>query len=141
MRSPLAIDCDTRPASWALVAAVTLLIVGAAAPARAQVFLASEPHPSFAIGPVFILASVTPELGPVTVRVSWGLRLPPRLGPGDIRQTLYLFWPAEVADGTPNGPPQPHLRRLVEEHGFAMSTGGRLILRRRSRDQLGTSEE
>ena len=130
-----------RPARWALAAAATLLALGAAAPARAQVFLASEPHPPFAIGPVFILASVTPDLGPVAVRVSWGLRMPPRVGPGDVRQTLYLFWPAEIADGTPNGPPRADLRRFVEERGFAMSTGGRLMLRKRGRAQLGTSDE
>lgn len=112
-----------------------------AAPARAQVFLASEPHPPFAIGPLFILASVTPELGPVTVRVSWGLRLPPRVGPRDVRQTLYLLWPGEISEVAASGAPRPDLRRYVEERGFVVSTEGRLVLRKRGRAQLGTTEE
>jgi hypothetical protein len=119
----------------------SLLAAGGVAPAHGQVFLASQPHPPFAIGPVFILASVTPGLGPVSVRVSWGLTLPPRVAPGDIQQPLYVLWPAEIAEGTPGGGARPGFRRYVEDRGFVVLAEGRLGLRRRGRDQLGTPEE
>jgi hypothetical protein len=122
----------------ALTAATGL---GLASPASGQVFLASRPHPPFSIGPLFILASVTPELAPVTVRVSWGLTLDRRARPDDVRQPLYLLWPAEVADGTVGGIARPGLRRFVEDRGFAVVSEGRLLLRSRGRDQLGTADE
>src|SRR5262245_9176591 len=124
-----------------LAVAAALLVLAAATPARGQVFLASRPHPEFSIGPVFILASVTPELGPVSVRVSWGLTLQPRVRPDDVRQTLYLLWPAEVAEATVGGIARPGLRGYVEDRGFSVVTDGRLVLRKRGRDLLGTGEE
>ena len=70
---------------------------------QAQVFLASRPHPEFAIGSLLIVAGVQPDLGPVAVRVSFGLTLPPNARVEDMRQDLYLLcgvpvkpasWPA-----------------------------------------------
>ncbi len=124
-----------------MATAAALVVIAAAAPVRGQVFLASNPHPTFSIGPVFILASVTPELGPISVRVSWSLTLPPRVQPDDVRQTLYLLWPAEVAEGTVGGMARPGLRRYVEDRGFAVVGEGRLVLRSRGLDKLGTAEE
>ena len=42
-------------------------------PGHGQVFLASRPHPDFLIGPLFVVANVSPGLGPVTVNLSWSL--------------------------------------------------------------------
>src|SRR5262245_29864571 len=57
----------TRGCVGAAVAAL-LLCVGPVF-GHAQVFLSDEPHPEFAIGPLFIVGTVRPDLGPVAVRV------------------------------------------------------------------------
>jgi len=76
--------------------------------ACAQVFIASHPQPDFAIGPLFVSASVGKENtrgvpAPLTVTVSWSLALPPQRRATDIAQDLYLLWPAEGRE--PPGPP------------------------------------
>src|SRR5881396_1273000 len=48
-------------ARWAI--AVVLLVGVLPAGAAAQVFLASHPDPGFTVGPLYLSASVTPELG------------------------------------------------------------------------------
>ncbi len=90
---------------------VTLLLGLLPAPTHAQVFLASAPHPEFAIGPLFITGSVRPDLGPVTVSVSWSIVTPPRRPADASKQDLYLLWPAEVAAPTTPGPADPELPR------------------------------
>jgi hypothetical protein len=105
---------------------------------HAQIFLASRPHPDFAIGPLLIVAGVQPDLGPVTMRVSFGLTLPPNARVEDLRQDLYLLWPAEVTGGSAPGAPDPGLRSYVEERGFAVVGEGRLALAVRDRAKLGT---
>jgi hypothetical protein len=104
-----------------LIAAVVALVLGAIPGiGRAQVFLASRPHPEFAIGPLLIVAGVRPDLGPVTMRVSFGLTLPPNGHIEDVRQDLYLLWPAEVAGAETTraevvqwcGPPSEERTRL-----------------------------
>jgi hypothetical protein len=83
------------------LAGVVMALVLGAVPGvgQAQVFLATRPDPEFAIGPLLVVAGVQPDLGPVTVRVSFGLTLPPNAHTEDLRQDLYLLWPAEVAGG------------------------------------------
>jgi hypothetical protein len=105
---------------------------------QAQVFLASRPHPEFAIGPLLIVARVQPDLGPVAVRVSFGLTLPPNARVEDMQQDLYLLWPAEVASASASGAADPALRRYVEERGFAVVGEGRIALAVRDRAKLGT---
>ena len=104
----------------------------------AQVFLATRPHPEFAIGPLLVVAGVRPDLGPISVRVSFGLTLPPNGHLEDMQQDLYLLWPAEVADASASGAPDPALRAYVEHRGFAVVTEGRLALAVRDRAKLGT---
>jgi hypothetical protein len=118
-----------------------LALCGVPGVVRAQVFLASKPNPQFAVGPLFILASVRPDLSSVTVRVAWSLALPPGTRAEDVRQDLYLLWPAEVTGGTARGPADALLRRYVEERGFAMVGEGRLALAVRDRTKLGTPAE
>jgi hypothetical protein len=119
------------------VAVVTVL----PAAASAQVFLASAPHPEFAIGPLFIAGSVRPDLGPVTVSISWSIVKPPKSAPESGREDLYLLWPAEIAGATAPGPAEPELPRYLEACGFAVLSEGRLILRKRDRAKLGTGAE
>jgi hypothetical protein len=98
--------------------ALTLSVV----PARgqAQVLLATRPHPEFAIGPLLVVAGVRPDLGPVSVRVSFGLTLPPNGHLEDMQQDLYLLWPAEIAEASASGAPDAALRAYVEQRGFAV---------------------
>ena len=81
-----------RPAPLLLIAAIAI----GAAPAGAQVFLATRPNPEFEIGPLFIRASVGPELGPVTIDVLWSLAVPPTRSALGLEQDLYLLWPAAL---------------------------------------------
>lgn len=120
---------------------VVALPVLVAPPAPAQVFLAAEPHPPFSIGPLFMVASVTPDLSSVTVRVSWSLT-PARRAPAEaMRQDLYVLWPAELVEATAPGEGDPILRRFVEERGFDVVGEGRLTIRARDRAKLGTGAE
>jgi hypothetical protein len=105
------------------------------------VFLASEPHPEFAIGPLFIVGIVGPALGPVTVSLSWSTVAPPASAPDAAKQDLYLFWPAEVAAATAPGQADPALVRELEARGFTALSEGRLTLRKRDRAKLGTGAD
>src|SRR5882672_8225223 len=62
----------------------------------AQIFLASKPHPDFAVGPLFVIANVRPDLS-VTVNISFSLTLRPGAAHATMEQDLFLLWPAEVA--------------------------------------------
>src|SRR5436309_12847199 len=117
----------------AWVALAVTLCAAAPTTIEAQVFLASEPSPRFLIGPLFVVANVSPGLGPVTVNLSWSLTLKPGQRGADINQDLYLLWPAEVAESTAPGPAEPQLTREVEGRGFAVTGSGRLPLRSRDR--------
>src|SRR6267143_1245003 len=121
------------------VALAALLCAAMPAVAHGQVFLASRPHPEFLVGPLFVVANVSPGLGPVTVNLSWSLTTRPTRRPVDIQQDLYLLWPAEVAESTAPGSAEPILLRDVEGRGLSVAGSGRLTLRRRDRMQLGTA--
>ena len=75
-----------------LIAAIAL----GAAPAGAQIFLATRPNPEFEVGPLFIRASVGPELGPVAIDILWSLAVPPTRSALGLEQDLYLLWPAAL---------------------------------------------
>jgi hypothetical protein len=132
-----------RHPSWrqAIGAAAMTLALGGPAPCAAQVFLSSEPRPEFSIGPLFIVGTVRPDLGPVSVRVSWSITLPANRSIKDVGRALYLLWPGEVLEGTAPGEGDPALRRYVEERGFTAVSEGRLALESRDRKQLGTLAE
>jgi hypothetical protein len=106
--------------------------------ASAQVFLASKPHPDFAIGPLFLIANVRPDLS-VTVNLSFSLTLRPGAFPSAMEQDLYLLWPAEVTESTAPGPADPALARGLNAN-FAVLTSGRLQLRSRDRTLVGTGQ-
>jgi hypothetical protein len=94
--------------------------------ARAQVFLASRPSPEFAIGPLFVRASVGPELGTVPVDVLWSLAVPPTRSALGLEQDLYLVWPDEV-QGDPAAA-DPELVQYLRARGFEVTGRGVLPL-------------
>jgi hypothetical protein len=120
------------------VAMAAFLWAAAPTAGYGQVFLASRPHPEFLIGPLFVVAQVSPGLAPVTVNLSFSLTVKPGVRKADINQALYLLWPAEVSEGTAPGQPDPQLTREVETRGFAVAGSGRLLMRSRDRMQVGT---
>ena len=130
---------------WAL--GLMLPFLGpAVAPAHAQVFIASKPHPDFWIAPLFVSASVKSEdvvqrMGPMTVTVSWSVAPPANRTPAEIAQDLYLLWPGEVA-GTPDSAgADPTLARQLEGLGFKIKEHGTLHLSARSRSGMGTGAD
>jgi hypothetical protein len=108
-----------------LALAGVLLLVVVPATAHAQVFLASKPHPGFEIGPLFVRAIVTPDLGPVQVDVTWSVSVPANRTVGDLEQDVTLLWPGGlVHDG--KGERDPRLTKYVSDHGLKVVDGGRV---------------
>jgi len=124
--------------SCVALAAVVCAAVATPVPGHGQVFLASRPHPDFTIGPLFVVASVSPGVPHVTVNLSWSLTTGPVKSKVGIEQDLYLLWPAEIVESTAPGPAEPQLVREVERRGLAVVSSGRLVLRSRDRMLLGT---
>lgn len=111
----------------ARVGALVALLVALPAASAAQVFLASRPHPDFMVGPLYVRASVTPEIGNLTVDVFWSLVAAPTGKPpagGD----LVLLWPSHVLPVASLGPADPAVVRFVEQRGYANIEDGRLEL-------------
>src|SRR6266581_1779966 len=104
----------------------------------AQIFLASKPHPDFAVGPLFVIANVRPDLS-VTVNISFSLTLRPGAAHAAMEQDLFLLWPAEVAEPTAEGPADPALARGLHDHLVVLSSG-RLKLQSRDRTLVGTGQ-
>ncbi len=125
--------------SCVALAAVVCAAVVTPVPGHGQVFLASRPHPDFMIGPLFVVASVSPGVPDVTVNLSWSLTTGPITRKAAIEQDLYLLWPSEIVEGTAPGAAEPQLIREVEGRGLTVVSSGRLVLRRRDRLQLGTA--
>src|SRR5215470_6480677 len=117
--------------SCVALAAVVCAVVATPVPGRGQVFLASQPHPDFMIGPLFVVASVSPGTPDITVNLSWSLTTGPITKKTDIEQDLYLLWPAEIVEGTTPGHAEPQLIREDEGRGLTVVSNGRLLLRRR----------
>lgn len=123
----------TRWQAWVVAAVVLSSAPGVA---HGQLFIASRPDPDFTIGPLFVRASVRPELGPVTVDVLWSLVFPPKR-PAVAEQDLYLLWPTAVTGQPDAGRSDPELARYVEARGFAVIDEGRLALLAQSVQQMG----
>ncbi|HJR01047.1 MAG TPA: hypothetical protein VKA83_05415, partial [Methylomirabilota bacterium] len=84
--------------AWSLAVALLLLAAG---PVQAQLFLASRPDPPFTVGPLMVSATVREEAGPVPVVVTWSLVLPPDRQAADVAQDIYLLWPGEIRNDAP----------------------------------------
>jgi hypothetical protein len=135
MRWPSFAALRLRAAAFVLA---VLLLAATPSVTRGQVFLATNPNPDFAIGPLFVNVNVRPDLSAVSVNLSWSLTPAPGRPATDIKQDLYLLWPAEVTESTAPGPADPSLVRYLDERGFTTIRSGRLTLRARDRLQLGT---
>ena len=112
-----------RAAPLLLIAAITL----GATPALAQVFMATRPNPEFEIGPLFVRASVGPELGPVSIDVLWSLAVPPTRSALGLEQDLYLLWPAALR-GEDRTSDDGRLEEYLRSRGFAVTGKGQLPL-------------
>ena len=124
------------PACAGLLAA--LLLGGVPAVGHAQVFLASRAHPSFTVGPLFVRASVTPDVGPTAVDVMWSLVVPPDRSADEVVDgDLFLVWPGAVIATAEPGAPDAELARLVEQRGFTVIDEGRLALSAQSLYEVG----
>jgi hypothetical protein len=117
---------------------VAVLLGGLPAGSAAQVFLASRPNPGFTVGPLYVRASVTPELGDLTVDVFWSLVLPEGAPTSAAEGDLVLLWPSAVIPVPNLGAPDPATVRYVEDRGFASIEDGRLELTAR---KLSTTSE
>jgi hypothetical protein len=143
LAAPLAVDAQ-RAGKVIMPLLALLLLCAMPHSAHAQVFIASHPRPEFAIGPLFVSASVGREntgrvSAPLTVTVSWSLALPPQRRATDIAQDLYLLWPAEVAGTAGAEGADPTLVRQVEPLGFRIKEHGSLRLSARGRTEMGTA--
>jgi uncharacterized integral membrane protein len=125
--------------SCTAIAALLCAAMALPAPGHGQVFLASQPHPDFTIGPLFVVANVTAGQPTVLVNLSWSLTTGPVTSKSDIAQDLFLLWPAEITEATAPGAAEPQLVREVERRGLTVVNSGRLVLRSRDRLQLGTA--
>lgn len=123
----------------ARAAIVVVLLVGVLpAGAAGQVFLASHPDPGFTIGPLYVSASVTPELGALTVDLFWSLGVPPGKSMAKVIEgDLFLLWPSAVLPAPNLGPPDAELIRFVEGRGYVSIEDGRLELSTRNATSSG----
>jgi hypothetical protein len=106
-----------------LAAAVLLLVLPATA--GAQIFLASRPGPQFEIGPLFVRATVTPELGAIPVDVTWSVAVPSGRTAANLEQDIYFLWPGGIAHDR-KGSPDATLDTFVRAHGLKVVDGGRV---------------
>ena len=113
-------------ASGCRAALIVALVLTAPAAAAAQVFLASEPHPYFTIGPLSIRGTVTPAFGPLPVDIVFSVVVPPGRS-SDIGQDIYLLWPGALI-GERGAPGDPTLAQYMRERGFDIVTEGRAVL-------------
>lgn len=106
---------------------IAVLLGGLPAVSGAQIFLASRPNPPFTVGPLYVQALVTPELGDLAVDVIFSLVVPP----GSAAPTegdLFLLWPSGVLPVASLGPVDPATVQYIETRGFAPIEDGRLEL-------------
>ena len=120
--------------AWGLAA---LLCLAAPAASHAQIFIATRPNPVFAIGPLFVQASVTPALGPIVVDVLFSVDVAPTRSAADVEQDLFLLWPSAVVPDRAAGPGDPALEKYLAARGLAVIDSGRVSLATRNLYQAG----
>lgn len=133
-----------RHGGLARAAVGALLALGLGpAPASAQVFIASKPHPEFWIAPVLITATVQRKNvedrpAPLMIQVSFSVAPPPARDPSEFAQDIFLLWPGELVgtDGVDGA--DPVLVRQVQSAGFKVLVHGRVPFSARDRLQMGT---
>src|SRR5439155_1726768 len=116
------------------------VLVLAAAPtvAEGQIFLASRPSPEFTIGPLFVLANVTPELHAVTVDVLWSLVIPPAAS--DLDRGRVLGPDARAVAHLQRRPTPRAVPPLLREAGSDHPSGRRSVAADRESPRLRAPE-
>jgi hypothetical protein len=109
----------------ALVAAA-LLGVLMPATAAAQIFAGAESRPQFEIGPLFVRANVKPDLGPITVDITWSVAVPGHRSLAGVEQDILLLWPSAVLGDAKLGPTEPDLEKFVAARGLDAIDSGRV---------------
>jgi hypothetical protein len=108
-----------------LALAAAALLLALPLRADAQVFLATKSHPPFEIGPLFVRANVTPDLGPITVDVTFSVAVPANRSAAGVEQDMYFVWPGAFLHDA-KGAPDAKLDAFVREHGLNVVDGGRV---------------
>jgi hypothetical protein len=117
---------------------LAVLLGGVPAVGTAQVFMASHPNPPFTVGPLYIRATVSPDMPHLPIDITWSLVLSAGSPAGAAEGDLFLLWPSELISETGLGPPDPTIVRYVEERGFSSIEEGRVALTAR---KLSTTAE
>ena len=97
-----------------------------ATPAAAQVFVAARPGPAFDIGPLFVRANITPELGPIVIDLTFSLAVPSGRSAAGMDQDILLLWPSGVLGDAKLGQAEPALEKFVEARGLDAIDSGRV---------------
>ena len=108
------------------LAAVALLALAVPSAAPAQVFVASRQAPPFEIGPLFVRANVTPELGPIVVDITFSLAVPAGRSGAGMEQDIVLVWPSAVLGDPKLGGSEPALEKFVAARGLDPIDSGRV---------------
>ena len=89
--------------------------------------MATRPNPEFEIGPLFVRASVGPELEPVSIDVLWSLAVPPTRSALGLEQDLFLR-PAALRGEGDRTSDDGRLEEYLRSRGFAVTGKGQLPL-------------
>jgi hypothetical protein len=124
--------------SIARVVVIVLLLV-LARPAAAQVFLSTEPHPEFAIAPLFVSLSVNSTATPPPhLTIFWSIAVPPtskQAPPPD----LILLLPFAITEAKEQpGAADDDLAQFVTARGFTVVRQGAVTVIGRNRTEMGS---
>jgi hypothetical protein len=108
------------------LALAALIAAATPAAAAAQVFVAARTTPQFEIGPLFVRANVTPDLGRIVVDVSFSVAVPAGRSLGSMDQDIYLLWPSAVLPDASTAKAETDLEKFVEARGLDAIDSGRI---------------
>ena len=106
--------------------AAALLTAATPALAAAQVFVGTEGKPQFEIGPLFVRASVTPDLAPIPVDITFSVVVPGTRSLAGVEQDMLLLWPSALVGDPKLGGTEPELEKLVQDRGLDPIDSGRV---------------
>lgn len=125
----------TRAATVMLLAAT---LVGATVRSgHAQVFLSSEPHPTFTVAPLFVSTSVDNSGTPPHLNLFWSLSLSPTSRPSNPSHLLLLL-PFGIAAPGAALPGAPDLAAYVQSRGLTVEQQGAVPIVSRNRSEMGS---
>lgn len=118
---------------------IVLVFLALARPAAAQVFLSTEPHPEFAIAPLFVSLSVSrAATPPPRLTIFWSIAVPPtskQAPPPD----LILLLPFAITEAKEQpGAEDDGMARFVSARGFTVLRLGAVAVVGRNRTDMGS---